>query len=111
MVEDVRSQAMGHMNGRIHECHYQNQVVNANIVTAFLETPSNEAIVKLMGHMSFTRDPNTPAEPTAAQRRQVQGDEVVTAEMLLDVSTKALRDRHGSVAAARSKARGDLAAK
>jgi hypothetical protein len=90
VAEEVRSQAMGHVNGSIYEKSYRNQIVDADIVSAFLETPSDEAIMKLMGHMSLTRDPNAPAEPTSAQRRQVRDDpEVVAAQRLLDVSTKA----------------------
>jgi len=104
----VRSQAMGHVNGSIYEKSYRNQVVDADIVSAFLETPSDEAIMKLMGHMSLTRDPNAPAEPTSAQRRQVQDDpEVVAAKRLLDDSTKAFRDRYGSVVAAKRKVQDD----
>jgi hypothetical protein len=65
--------------------------------------------MKLMGHISLTRDPNAPAQPTSAQRRQVRDDpEVVAAKRLLDVSTKALRDRYGSVAAVKRKAQDDL---
>jgi hypothetical protein len=74
----------------------------------FLETPSDEAIMKLMGHMSLTRDPNAPAEPTSAHRRQVKDDpEVIAAKRLLDNSTVAIRDRYGSMAAARRKAQED----
>src|SRR5271163_1939344 len=99
---------MGHVNGSIYEKSYRNQVVDADIVSAFLETPSDEALMKLMGHMSLTRDPNAPAEPSPAQRRQIQGDvEVVAAKMLLDTSIKAIRGRYGSVTAAKRKARGD----
>lgn len=77
-------------------------------VGAFLETPSDEALMKLIGHMSLTRDPNAPAEPTSAQRRQLQTDlEVVSAKRLVDSSTKAVRDRYGSVAAAKRKAQED----
>jgi hypothetical protein len=61
-----------------------------------------------MGHMSLTRDPNAPAEPTSSQRRQVQDDpEVVAAKELLEVSTKALRNCYGSVAAAKRKVQDD----
>jgi hypothetical protein len=60
--------------------------------------------MKLMGHMSLTRDPDAPAEPTSAQRRQVQADLEVVAAMLVDISTEAIRDRYGSVAAAKRKA-------
>ena len=68
VAEEVRSQAMGHVNSSIYEKSYRNQIVDADIVSAFLETPSDEAIMKLMGHMLLTRDPNAPAEPTSAQR-------------------------------------------
>ena len=71
VAEEVRSQAMGHVNGTIYEKSYRNQVVDADIVSAFLETPSDEAIMKLMGHLSLTRDPNAPGEPTSAQRLEV----------------------------------------
>jgi hypothetical protein len=99
---------MGHVNGTIYEKSYRNQVVDCDIVSAFLETPSDEAVMKLMGHLSLTRDPNAPAEPTSAQRREIQADpDVVMARSLLHSSTKALRDRYGSVAAAKRKARGD----
>ena len=65
--------------------------------------------MKLMGHMSLTRDPNAPAEPTSAQRRQIQADvEVIVTKKQADVSTKAIRDRYGSLAAAKRKAPEDL---
>jgi hypothetical protein len=108
VAEEVRSQAMGHVNGTIYEKSYRNQVVDADIVSAFLETPSDEAIMKLMGHLSLTRDLNAPAEPTSAQRLEVQADpEIVVARKLLHSSTKVLRDRYGSVAAAKRKAQED----
>jgi hypothetical protein len=100
---------MGHVNGFIYKKSYRNQIVDADIVSAFLETPSDEAIMKLMGHISLTRDLNAPTQSTSAQRRQVRDDpEIVAAKRLLNVSTKALRDRHGSVAAAKRKTQDDL---
>jgi hypothetical protein len=42
---------MGHVNGPIYEKSYRNQIVDADIVSAFPETPSDEAVMKLMGHM------------------------------------------------------------
>jgi hypothetical protein len=99
---------MGHVNGTIYEKSYRNQVVDCDIVSAFLETPSDEAIMKLMGHLSLTRDPNAPAEPTSEQRLKVQADpEVVMAKKLLLESTEALRAHYGSVAAASRKAQED----
>jgi hypothetical protein len=95
---------MGHVNGSIYERSYRNQIVDAEIVSLLLETPSDEMTMKLMGHISLGRDPNAPTEPTSAQRRQIRDDpEVVAAKRLLDVSTKALRDRYGSVATAKRK--------
>ena len=111
-AEEVRSQAMGHVNGSTYEKSYRNQVVDTDIVSAFLETPSDKALMKLMGHMSLTRDPNAPAEPTSAQRREIQADvEVVAAKRLFDISTKDIRDRYGSVAAAKRKAQEDATVK
>jgi Protein of unknown function (DUF3435) len=83
---------------------YRNQIVDADIVSSFLERPSDEAMMKLIGHVSLTRDPNAPAKPTSAQRQQIHDDaEVIKAKKLLGVSTKALRDRYSSIAAARRK--------
>ena len=109
IAEGVRSQAMGHANGTIYEKSYRNQVVDCDIVSAFLETPSDEAVMRLMGHVSLTRDPNAPTEPTCTQRCEVQAyPEVVMARSLLQSSTKAIRERYGSVAAAKRKAGEDL---
>jgi hypothetical protein len=71
LTKETHSQTMRHVNDSIYEKNYRNQIVDTDIVSTFLETPSDEAIMKLMGHMSLTRDPNAPAEPTSAQRRQV----------------------------------------
>jgi hypothetical protein len=96
------------VNGPIYEKSYRNQIVDADIVSAFLETPSDEAIMKLIGHMLLTRDPNAPAEPTSAQRRQVQADvEVIATKRQADASTKAIRDRYVSLTAAKRKAQED----
>ena len=79
-AEEVRSQAMGQVNGIIYEKSYRNQVIDADIISAFLEIPSDEAIMKLMGHMSLARDP---------QRRKVRTNlEVIAAKRLVDISTK-----------------------
>src|SRR5436190_23923599 len=96
---------MGHVNGAIYEKSYRNQIVDADIVSAFLETPSDEAIMKLMGHISLTRDPNAPLSlhPHSAVRYEMT-QKSLRQKRLLDVSTKALHDRYGSVAAAKRKA-------
>jgi hypothetical protein len=61
-AEEVHSQAMGHVNGTIYEKSCWNQVVKADIVSAFLKTPSDDALMKLMGHMSLTRDHSFPGK-------------------------------------------------
>jgi hypothetical protein len=53
-AEEVRSQAMEHASGTIYEKSYRNQVIKADIISAFLETPSDDALMKLIGHMSLT---------------------------------------------------------
>jgi hypothetical protein len=53
-AEKVRNQAMGHVNGFIYEKSYRNQIIDVNIVSAFLETPSDEALMKLISHISLT---------------------------------------------------------
>jgi Protein of unknown function (DUF3435) len=66
---------------------YQGCVRLSNL--GILVTPSGDALMKLIGHMSLTRDPNAPAEPTSAQRREAQADlEVIAAKKLVDVHTK-----------------------
>lgn len=95
---------MGHVNGSIYERSYRNQVVDADVISFLLGTPSDETTMKLIGHMLLGRDLNTPTEPTFAQRRQIRDDpEVDAAKRFLDASTKALRDRYGSVATAKRK--------
>jgi hypothetical protein len=101
-ADEARSQAMGYVNGTIREKSYRNQVVGADIVLAFLESPSNEALMKLMGHISFARDPNAPAELISTRYRKIQADvEVIAANRPISISTKDIRDRYGSVAAAK----------
>jgi hypothetical protein len=51
---------MGHVNSSIYEKSYRNQIIDTDIISAFLETPSDEAIMKSMGHLLLTRDPNAP---------------------------------------------------
>jgi len=60
---------MGHVNNSIYEKSYRNQVIDVNIILVFLEIPSDEVIIKLMGYISLIRDPNVSTEPTSAQRR------------------------------------------
>lgn len=81
---------MRHVNGSIFERSYRNQVVNADIVAAFLEAPSDQAM-KLLGHMSLIRDPTAPFQPTQEQRAEVKGDlNVLEAKDRLETARKAI---------------------
>lgn len=100
---------MGHVNGSIHERSYRNQVVDTDIVSAFLETPSDKSTMKLIGHTSLTRDPNAPTKPTPAHRHQVQEDtEIIEARRLLDSQTQTIINRYRSLAQATRNAQHDL---
>ena len=52
--EEVCDQAMGHVNRSTYKRSHRNQIVDANIISAFLETSSDGAIMKLIGHMFLT---------------------------------------------------------
>ena len=106
--DGVRNQAMGHSNSQIHDRYYQNQILAADIVSAFLDTPSDEALMKLMGHMSLTRDPQAPSKPTPAQCDQVRNDpEVKESRKSVEELTKALRERYGPITKARKQSKGN----
>ena len=49
---------MGHARASIFDRHYRNTNVQLDTQAAFLEVPSRDALVKLSGHMSLTRDPS-----------------------------------------------------
>ncbi|KAF1815641.1 hypothetical protein P152DRAFT_192051 [Eremomyces bilateralis CBS 781.70] len=55
---DMRSFVMGHARASLFERYYRNSVVQFDSVSAFLEVPSKDALIKLAGHMSLTRDPS-----------------------------------------------------
>ena len=97
---------MGHRNSEIHDRYYQNQVLDTDIVSAFLDTPSDEALMKLMGHMSLTRDPSAPSKPSLAQYDQARNDaEVVASKLNLQKITNEFLRCHGAITAARRKAK------
>ena len=74
--EEIHNQAMEHVNKIFYGKCYWNRIDNG-IVSALLRIPSDEAIIKLVNHLSFTRDPNAPAELTAAQGLEIQADSEV----------------------------------
>ncbi|KAF1810113.1 hypothetical protein P152DRAFT_140144 [Eremomyces bilateralis CBS 781.70] len=55
---DMRSFVMGHARASLFKRYYRNSVVQFDSVSAFLEVPSKDALIKLAGHMSLTRDPS-----------------------------------------------------
>jgi Protein of unknown function (DUF3435) len=97
---------MVHAHSGIHDKYYQSDIVDADIVAALLEKPSNQAAMRLLGHVSLTRDPNAPNSLTDFDRRQVAAcPEVQEARARWDQSTSALRLDYVTVAAARKQAK------
>lgn len=100
--EPIRNQVMGHSDSNIYHRYYQNQVVDADTVSAFLEEPSNKAVLRLAGHVSLTKDPNAPTRLTPAQRQEILRDpEVAAAKLKRDRSRFKLRQNHQTIEAAR----------
>jgi len=48
---------MGHSRSEIFDKYYVNQKLSVDFTSAYLGTPSRDAIVRLASHMSLTRDP------------------------------------------------------
>jgi hypothetical protein len=48
---------MGHARAGIFDRYYRNHIIQLNTQSAFLGVPSRDAVIKLAGHMSLTRDP------------------------------------------------------
>ena len=93
---------MGHAHDGIYNKHYQNDVVDADIVSAVLEKPSDEASMRLLGHVALTRDPNAPTKLSPTQRRQVVTcEEVQAANAQYVASNKEFRRDFGPVTKAR----------
>jgi len=96
---------MGHTSSDIYEHYYRNDVVDADIVAAVLEKPSDQAAMRLMGHVSLTRDPNAPCKLTKSERQEASNDaEVQAAAARYATSVAALRADHVTVSAARREA-------
>ncbi|KAK5409142.1 hypothetical protein LTR90_009265 [Exophiala xenobiotica] len=105
----VRNQIMGHEHDGIWQRHYQNDVANVDVVAAVLDKPSDESSMRLLGHVSLTRDPNAPTRLTSSQRRQVMLEPEVRAvkKAWQDIAAT-IRHEHKTVSGARELARGDL---
>lgn len=101
---------MGYSNSQIYDKYYQNQTLDADIVSAFLDKPSDGALMKLIGHTSLTRDPQAPAKPTSIQCKEARNDpKVVEKRKKVAALTKAFRDRHGPIRKAREHSKHDAA--
>lgn len=91
---------MGYANSSIWEKPYQIDIVDADPVAAVLEKPSDEAAMRLLGHVSLTRDPNAPYKLTDTQRRQANKDPEVQAAKPCHVERgAALRSEDRTIAA------------
>lgn len=93
---------MGHAHSGIHDRHYLNQIVKADIVSAFLEKPSDTALMELIGNMSLSRDPNAPSKPSQGQCEQIRhNSEVLKSKKRLQKATENFRKRYGTMTSAR----------
>jgi hypothetical protein len=78
-------------------------------MAAVLEKPSDKAAMRLLGHMSLTRDPNAPYNLTSTQRQQVAKDPAVQdAKNRHAQSLASLRAKYKTISAARKQAKRNL---
>lgn len=66
---------MGHSRSEIFEKYYLSQVVGADVMSAYLGTPSKDALNRLAGHMSLTRDPRALAKVRERELSQIHDPE------------------------------------
>jgi len=59
---DLRSHIMGHARASIFDRYYRNCIVQLDTQSAVLGVTSRDALIKLGGHMSLTRDPSAPSK-------------------------------------------------
>jgi hypothetical protein len=50
----LESEVMGHIGGLALEKSYQNQILDVDIMSAYLEKSSDDPAMKLMGRMALT---------------------------------------------------------
>lgn len=65
------AQAIGYSNSVIHDRRYQLQILEVEIVSGFIDTLSNHAMMRLIRYMSLTRDVHAPSKPICAIRGSV----------------------------------------
>ncbi|KAF1349750.1 hypothetical protein BDV97DRAFT_295949 [Delphinella strobiligena] len=72
-----RNRAMGHSRSEIFDKYYVNQTINVDLSSAYLGTPSRDAIVRLASHMSLTRDPRVHAAISSVPEAQEDSDPIL----------------------------------
>ncbi|KAF2174706.1 hypothetical protein K469DRAFT_685751 [Zopfia rhizophila CBS 207.26] len=102
-VDDVgtvaeRDQIMGHSYSGIFQ-FYINPSVKCDVQAAYLDQPSDKALMKVLGNMSLTRDPLAPTKPSLEDARAIrQHPKVVKLRQRRDALTakiKQIRRRAG----------------
>ena len=63
----VRDQVMGHANSRTFD-FYINPNIRCDVQAAFLGCPGKDSLIKAIGHMGLTMDPEAPNRPTDEQK-------------------------------------------
>ncbi|EAS29980.2 FluG domain-containing protein [Coccidioides immitis RS] len=71
--EHKRNHIMGHARAGVFQ-YYVNQRVDTDIQSMFLETPTQDALVKLSTNSSLTRDPSAPQELSNKQKAEVENN-------------------------------------
>ncbi|KAI9709018.1 MAG: hypothetical protein M1828_002552 [Chrysothrix sp. TS-e1954] len=71
------SQVMGHRNARTFE-FYRNQRVKCDVQAAFLGEPSETRLMKALGQMSLTVNPDAPTELTEEEKKTLQNHPTIS---------------------------------
>ncbi|KAI9717340.1 MAG: hypothetical protein M1828_007228 [Chrysothrix sp. TS-e1954] len=71
------SQVMGHRNARTFE-FYRNQRVKCDVQAAFLGQPSETTLMKALGQMSLTVNPDAPTELTLEQKKTLMDNPTIS---------------------------------
>ena len=87
---------MGHSYDGIFQ-FYINQRVKCDVQAAYLDEPSDRALVKVMGNMSLTFDPLAPKEPTKEQLCEIANHpKIVKLRQQRDALTEKIRQIRNS---------------
>ncbi|KAL5401075.1 hypothetical protein PMIN03_011829 [Paraphaeosphaeria minitans] len=88
----TRNQVMGHSRSKIFQS-YINQDVEFDVHAAYLDEPSDTAVIKAMGNMSLTRDPLAPTKLSRDDARAIEQDATVAKlRQQRDALTKEIRE-------------------